>query len=154
MQINDLEDEEIEDVFVLDRDLDGPDSNGDAPRDTDLKALPADLVEQIMTFLRAIRKAGADIPDKRKANELMLTTMHRVLQARLSQYPTTAAQDLEVGARASESHQTRLKMAALVRWGEKVLLQQALGLVAQKMSEMSGPGDAAEPSSKRQKISR
>ncbi|KAH8199614.1 hypothetical protein TruAng_006207 [Truncatella angustata] len=162
--INDLEDEEIEDVFVLDRDLDGPDEKGNVPEDRELKALPEDLVEQVMAFLRAVRKAANpnSIPDKQKAKELMLLTINRALQIRLSQYQTRAAQDLEVIAResgklnaaadiATSRAANRTRMAAIVRWGEKDLLQQAIELSARKLSELDSLANAAEPSAKRQR---
>ena len=69
-QCNELEDEEIEDTFVIDRDPDGPDSRGDVT-EVKLRHLPEDLVEQIATFLKAVRKVRPEsIPDKRKRDEI------------------------------------------------------------------------------------
>ncbi|KAK6080103.1 SET domain-containing protein [Seiridium cupressi] len=178
--INDLDEEEIEDVFVLDRDMDGPDSRGEPQGEKYFKQLPADLEEQIATFLRAVRKASpASIPDKRKRDEISLAAVHRALQLRRAQYPTTEAQDFQVVTESVErlnmalasqkslthplrpdniqdiirsSHRRRL--AAIVRVGEKNVLNEAMEFAEKKMSELNGSANAAEPSAKRKKTSR
>jgi N-lysine methyltransferase SETD6 len=172
MQVNDLEDEEIEDVFVLDRDMDGPDSRGELHGDIVFKHFPADLEEQITALLRAIRKASPDaVPDKRKRDEISVTAIHRTLQLRLAQYPTTEEQDMAIvqkigerlhmiGASGSQNVAEvvrpiyRHRLATIVRVGEKKLLKEAIQFAETKMSALNEPGNAAEPSAKRKKTSR
>ncbi|KAI1860047.1 uncharacterized protein JN550_011731 [Neoarthrinium moseri] len=149
--LNELEDEEIEDCFVIDRDLDGPDEKGDVHGEVALKRLPEDLLEQINTFLKAIRKASPEsIPDKRKRDEISVAAIHRALELRLAQYPTTEAEDLSFARSGQVSG--RQAMAVAVRVGEKNLLRQAIDLAADKINKMNGPGDVAEPTAKRQKM--
>jgi SET domain-containing protein 6 len=151
--MNELEDEEIEDTFVIDRDLDEPDSAGDVHGEIRLTQLPADLIEQINTFLKAVRKASPEsIPDKRKRDEISTAVMLRALQLRLGQYPTMEAQDL--GLLSEYKLSGRQKMAVMVRVGEKRLLQEAINLAAENVNAVNGygVGDSA-PSSKRQRTS-
>lgn len=153
--INDLEDEEIEDVFVLDRDMEGPDETGQLQGEQEFKRLPADLEEQIATFLRAVRQARPEsIPDKRKRDELSVTAIYQALQHRLAQYPTTREQDVKIVEAATEPGAHRRKLAAIVRVGEKDILGEAIQLATNKMAELRGLENAAEPSAKRKKTSR
>jgi SET domain-containing protein 6 len=152
-QVNELEDEEIEDSFVIDRDMEEPDSKGDVHGEMKLKHLPADLEEQINTFLKAVRKASPEsIPDKRKRDEISLSTMHRVLELRLAQYATSEAQDLTLTW--DQRLSARQKMAICVRVGEKKLLQEAINLAAEKLNTINGSGaEASQHSTKRQRTS-
>lgn len=153
--MNDLEDEEIEDVFVLDREMDGPDETGRVHGEKEFKSFPADLEEQIATFLKAVRKARPDsIPDKRKRDELSITAIYQALKHRLAQYPTTREHDVRIVEAAAEPGARRRKLAAIVRVGEKDILREAIQLAERKIAELSGSDDAAEPSAKRKKTSR
>ncbi|KAH8664439.1 SET domain-containing protein [Xylariales sp. PMI_506] len=150
--INELEDEEIEDVFVIERDLDEPDAKGDVHGEAKLKDLPTDLQQQIALVLKAVRKVDpGSIPDKRKRDEIMANVLHRVLQLRLNQYSTSEAQDHEIGRVGNISE--RQKTAILVRAGEKRLLQEAIELATERASNIDGPGSAEQPTAKRQRTS-
>lgn len=172
VQINDLEDEEIEDVFVLDRDMDGPDPQGRLHGEKEFRHLPEDLQEQIATLLKAVRKTTPEaIPDKRKRDEISTTAVHRALQLRLAQYPTNEAQDIGIAQDADNRARTALasgadasadvvrsahrqKMATVVRVGEKNILNEAIQLAEKKLSELNESDNSAEPSAKRKKTSR
>ncbi|KAK8110656.1 SET domain-containing protein RMS1 [Apiospora kogelbergensis] len=153
--INQLDEEETEDTFVIDRDLDEPDSRGDVHGEVKLQQLPADLEEQIATFLKAVRKVSpASIPDKRKRDEISAAVIHQALQLRLAEYPTSEAEDQALLQDAKFTD--RQKMAIVVRLGEKKLLGEAIQAAAAKINTMARNGDDAssEPSAKRQKSSR
>ncbi|KAI0123421.1 SET domain-containing protein [Xylariales sp. AK1849] len=150
--INELEDEEVEDTFVIERDSEEPDSRGDMHGEATLKRLPADLEEQVATFLKAVRKVSPEsIPDKRKRDEISITAIHRALELRLAQYPTSEGHDANLTWEYRVSG--RQKMAAIVRMGEKNLLQQAINLAGEKFNKVNGLGDATEHTAKRQRTS-
>ncbi|KAK8032058.1 Ribosomal lysine N-methyltransferase 4 [Apiospora arundinis] len=153
--INQLDEEETEDTFVIDRDLDEPDSRGDVHGEVKLQQLPADLEEQIATFLKAVRKVSPEsIPDKRKRDEISAGVIHQALQLRLSEYPTSEAEDQAL--LQDPNFTDRQKMAIVVRLGEKKLLGEAIQVAAEKINAMTRNGDEAssEPSAKRHKSSR
>ncbi|KAK8041004.1 Ribosomal lysine N-methyltransferase 4 [Apiospora phragmitis] len=153
--INQLDEEETEDTFVIDRDLDEPDSRGDVHGEVKLKQLPADLEEQIATFLKAARKVSPEsIPDKRKRDEISAAVIHRALQLPVAEYPTSEAEDQALLQDANFTD--RQKMAIVVRLGEKKLLSEAIQVAAEKINTMARNGDDAssERSAKRHKSSR
>ncbi|KAF7539180.1 hypothetical protein G7054_g2362 [Neopestalotiopsis clavispora] len=170
--INDLEDEEIEDVFVLDRDMEGPDSQGRLHGEKEFRHLPEDLQEQIAALLKAVRKTTPEaIPDKRKRDEISITAIHRALQLRLAQYSTNESQDIAIAQEADNWIRTALasganvipetvrtahrkKMATVVRVGEKNILNEAIQLAERKLGELNESDKSAEPSAKRKKTSR
>ncbi|CAJ2506528.1 Uu.00g006580.m01.CDS01 [Anthostomella pinea] len=149
--INELDPEEVEDAFIVDRDLEEPDSRGEVHDPPAFKHLPEDLREQIHMFLKAVRKARAElIPDKRKRDEVTLSAMRRALELRLAAYGTSAADDMKLisGNEISGRH----KMAVVVRHGEKVLLQEAINLANEKISQLALAGqDGHQHSAKRQR---
>lgn len=137
--MNMLEDEEIEDIFVIDRDLEEPDSRGDAQSDARLRHLPPDLLEQIATFLKAVRKVDPEaIPDKRKRDEVSIAAVRRALELRLAQYPTSEADDLAL--LQQDGLTRRQRMAVIVRHGEKKLLREGIELASERLN-MNGSAD-------------
>ncbi|OTA68021.1 SET domain-containing protein [Hypoxylon sp. EC38] len=146
-----LDPEEIEDAFVIERDSGEPDSRGELHGEATVKEVPTDLVEQIHTILKAIRKVSpATIPDKVVRDEITLSTINRALELRLAQYPTTQAFDFDLLSNNKVSG--RQKMAVAVRWGEKGLLQEAINFVHEKLLKVkSNAGEEVEPSAKRQR---
>lgn len=148
--MNDLEDEEMEDTFVIDRDLAEPESDGTFSGEVRLKQLPTDLEDQIMTLLRAVRKASPEtIPDKRKRDEILSAVMGRLLAARLSEYSTDAQFDL--GLLRQTELAGRQKMAVMVRHGEKTLLHEAINLVQTRSNGVNGSNEGIGHAAKRHK---
>ncbi|KAI1372754.1 SET domain-containing protein [Hypoxylon crocopeplum] len=149
--INELDLEEIEEAFVIERDSGEPDSRGELHHEATFKELPADLVEQIHTILKAIRKVSPDaIPDKVIRDEITLLAIHRALELRLAQYTTSQVVDLDLLSENKVSG--RQKMAVVVRWGEKVLLQEAINFTQEKVLKVkSKAGEESEPYAKRQR---
>lgn len=152
--MNQLDEEETEDSFVIDRDLEEPDARGEVHGEAALTKLPADLEEQIATFLKSVRKVSPEsIPDKRKRDEIALAVMHRVFELRLAEYATSESEDL---ALLRENRVAgRERMAVVVRMGEKRLLAEAVGLAAAQINQINGgadgDGETSGPSTKRQK---
>ncbi|KAI1435971.1 SET domain-containing protein [Xylaria sp. CBS 124048] len=147
-----MDPEEVEDAFVIDRDLEEPNARGEFHGPKTLRALPEDLREQINAVLKAVRKLSPDtIPNKEKRDEICLSGMRRAFELKLAEYPTSATEDanmLSSGDRVSG----RAAMALFVRYGEKLLLQEAIHLANEKISGLVVSGDeAVQPSAKRQR---
>ncbi|KAI0599284.1 SET domain-containing protein [Biscogniauxia sp. FL1348] len=150
--LNELDPEEVEDAFVIDRDLGEPDSQGQVHGDSTLKHLPEDLREQFNTFLKAIRKFSPEtVPDKRKRDEIFFSTMRKALQLRLAEYQTSTAEDMNL--LPDNKISGRHKMAVMVRCGEKMLLEEAILLAGEKLEQLGSPNEDSncEPSAKRQR---
>ncbi|EMR71545.1 putative set domain protein [Eutypa lata UCREL1] len=148
--IGELDPEELEDTFVLDRDMDEPDSTGQVHDELKLDKLPEDLEGQISAFLKAVRKVSPEtVPDKPRRNQIMLSVMKRVFELRASQYPTTYVEDF----RLLSQHKVtgRQKMAVAVRWGEKVLLKEAADLAKARLDEIDSNIDGLERAAKKQR---
>ncbi|KAK2043155.1 SET domain-containing protein [Colletotrichum somersetense] len=117
--------EDLEDVFVLERESGEPDSEGRLTTPAKVQEVSAELEEQLKGILKAIKKVRADlIPDKRKRDEVYQRVVISTLQKLLAQYPTTAEEDEAM--LASGNLTSRQKMAVEVRLGEKRLIKEAL----------------------------
>ncbi|KAK2015059.1 SET domain-containing protein [Colletotrichum eremochloae] len=117
--------EDLEDVFVLERESGDPDSEGRLTTPAKVQEVSAELEEQLKDVLKAIKKIRGDlIPDKRKRDEVYQRVVATTLQKLLAQYPTTAEEDEAL--LASGSLTSRQKMAVEVRLGEKRLIKEAL----------------------------
>ncbi|KAI1323649.1 SET domain-containing protein [Xylariaceae sp. FL0255] len=144
-----LDPEEIEDAFVVDRDLDEPDSQGSFQGEKTFKHLPEDLREQINAILKCVRKLSPEtIPDKQKRDEICYTTMRRAFEQKLAEYQTSASDDQKL--LSGTPRYCRATMAAVVRHGEKLLLQEAINLANEKLNGLKN-GDQ-QPSAKRSRI--
>ncbi|TGJ80530.1 hypothetical protein E0Z10_g8237 [Xylaria hypoxylon] len=141
--------EEFEDAFVIDRDLEEPDSQGEFHGPKTLKSLPEDLREQINAVLKAVQKLSPEtIPGKQRRDEICLSTMGRAFELKLAEYPTSIADDAKLLSSNTVSGQPG--MALFVRYGEKVLLQEAISLASEKINgSVASQGEDAQPSAKR-----
>ncbi|KAJ8125859.1 hypothetical protein O1611_g7780 [Lasiodiplodia mahajangana] len=147
--ITELDPEELEDAFVIDRDLEEPDSRGEFHGSKTLKSLPEDLREQINAVLKVVRKISPEtIPDKQRRDEVCFSTMRRAFELKLAGYSTSAEEDAKL--LFSNAVSGRPGMALFVRYGEKVLLQEAISLASQKINElMASQDEDTQPSAKR-----
>ncbi|KAI1123801.1 SET domain-containing protein [Nemania abortiva] len=147
--ITELDPEELEDAFVIDRDLDEPDSRGEFHGSKALKTLPEDLREQINAVLKTVRKISPDmIPDKQRRDEVCLSTMRRAFEMKLAGYPTSAEEDATL--LSNNAVPGRPGMALFVRYGEKLLLQEAISLAGERINELIvSQGGDTQPSAKR-----
>ncbi|KAI0396773.1 SET domain-containing protein [Xylariaceae sp. FL0594] len=144
-----LDPEEVEDAFVLDRDLEEPDSRGELHGDMTLKRLPEDLREQINAILKEVRKISPEsIPDKQRRDEICFSAMRRAFQLKLAQYDTSAEEDRQL--LDSKTVAGRARKALFVRYGEKLLLQEAIQLSSEKVDSLASPnGEESQPAAKR-----
>jgi len=133
----------------LDRDLEEPDSRGGFHGDKALKRLPEDLQEQINAILKAVRKtSSAMIPDKQKRDEICFSAMRRAFELKLAQYATSSDEDAQL--LSTDTVSGRPRMALFVRYGEKLLLQEAIELANQKVDALTAMhGEETQPSAKR-----
>ncbi|KAI0445099.1 SET domain-containing protein [Xylaria telfairii] len=147
-----LDPEEVEDAFVIDRDLDEPDSRGEFHGSKTLKSLPEDLREQINAILKAIRKLNPEtIPDKQKRDEICLSAMRSAFELKLAQYLTSTEEDAKL--LSSNAVLGRPGMALFVRYGEKLLLQEAIILADEKINSLATlQGEDTQRSAKRPRI--
>ncbi|KAI0426564.1 SET domain-containing protein [Xylaria sp. FL1042] len=141
--------EELEDAFVIDRDLEEPNSRGEYHGPKTLKALPEDLREQINSILKAVRKLSPEtIPDKQRRDEICLSAMGRAFELKLAEYATSTAEDEQL--LSSNLVSGRARMGLFVRYGEKLLLQEAINLAREKINgSMVSQDEDTQPSAKR-----
>ncbi|KAH9225859.1 hypothetical protein K456DRAFT_1851451 [Colletotrichum gloeosporioides 23] len=133
--------EELEDVFVLERESGEPDSEGQFRTVAEVREISAELEEQLKAVLKAIKKINGDlIPDKRKRDEVFHAVIVSTLQKILSQYPTSTQEDEALLSTGDLT--TRQRMAIQVRLGEKKLLQEALEFAG---STAPAEGEQEEP---------
>lgn len=119
-----MDEEELEDTFVLDRESGEPNPDGTFSTPAKVTEMPADLCEQLKEFLKAVKKVQPDsIPDKRKRDEVQQAVLLKTLQKLQRRYQTTFAEDMVVLRQTGISK--RNWMALQVRLGEKQLLQEA-----------------------------
>jgi N-lysine methyltransferase SETD6 len=129
--------------------LEEPDSRGEFHGNKTLKKLPEDLREQINAILKAVRKISPEmIPDKQKRDEICLSAMRRAFELKLAQYTTKADEDAQL--LSADTASGRPRMALFVRYGEKLLLQEAIELANQKVDDLTAThGEESQPSAKR-----
>ncbi len=139
-----MDEDEVDDVFVLDRHLDEADSVGHVGDQSTLQEMPPELENQVKGFLKIARRFKPDaLPDKRARDRVYLDAVYNALASRLGQYETSPEADRLL----LNDCLGRKKMAVEVRLGEKMLLVEALRLVESRSQEV----EVAEPSAKRQK---
>lgn len=134
--------DDLEDSFILDRNLDEADSTGRvASGDDGVKELPTELEEQVKAFLKEARKTKPEaIPDKRKRDEIYFAAVYDAVTARLGQYRTSRGEDQAL----LEAARGRRRMALEVRMGEKALLKAVGDFLMTKMGEEEESGPRAK----------
>jgi len=127
-----MEDGELEEGFVLERETDDPDSNGLLPAtEAVFASLPQELVEQVKAFLKAVKKVSDNaivaeaLSDSDTRKEIFLEVVLAALQDREKQYATTLEEDDQLVAGFDPNSMGRKEMAVWVRRGEKQLLREA-----------------------------
>lgn len=88
------------------------------------------------------------IPDKQTRDRVCLSAMRRAFDLKLAEYPTSADDDAKLLSSGTGSG--RLRMALTVRYGEKVLLHEAMNLANEKINTLlASQGEETQPSAKR-----
>jgi N-lysine methyltransferase SETD6 len=90
-----------------------------------------ELEEELRDALKIIKKHKPEVvADKRKRDEIANTVLTKVLTDKLGEFPTSVQEDK---ALLQKTHLTkRQRMAVEVRLGEKVLLEEALAMLAKR----------------------
>ncbi|KAJ9139389.1 Ribosomal lysine N-methyltransferase 4 [Pleurostoma richardsiae] len=151
-----LDPDELEDSFEIERDAGEPDSAGRVSDHVLPAGVPHDLLEQSKALLKAVKKVAPEaVNDRATRDRVMYAAFLAAIDARASQYPTTLEQDEEL---YRENERTaavnpRLHMALDVRIGEKMLLREARASAEAKLHEIElERNGAVEPAAKRQRI--
>ncbi|KAH7402887.1 SET domain-containing protein RMS1 [Pyrenochaeta sp. MPI-SDFR-AT-0127] len=135
-----LDEETLEDYFIIERDSGEPSSEGRLSHPAKLLEVSSELEEQVKKVLKSLKILKPNlIPDKRKRDEIYNDVVEQALAATLARYPTTVEED-EVLLKKSDLSK-RHRMAVQVRLGEKLLLQEAKALVRDlegKDTELTG----------------
>lgn len=147
-----IDDEELEESFVLERESGDPDESGVNTTEARFTAFPEEMVEQITAFAsEALQiKGNPSSEQKRRLKQMFLQTMAKALPARLKQYGSTIEQDEDLLRQSLVSG--RRRMAVDVRIGEKRLLNEAQALVTELLAKYTEPQDSnpqAGPTKKR-----
>lgn len=136
-----IDPEDLEDVFVLERESGEPNPDGTLDGVARVEGMPADLKEQLKTVVKQLQKMNQGlIPDKRKRNDVLQSIVTGALRSIASRYTTTVAEDQELLKRDDLPH--RQRMAITVRLGEKLLMQEAFN----QLSEAPAQSPETDPS--------
>jgi SET domain-containing protein 6 len=128
LQDAELDPEELEEYFIIERDSGEPDGQGRLTYQAELREISSELDEQLTAFLKAVKKSNPDlVADKRKRVENCKAAITQALTTKLGQYPTSIEQDKELLEKRDLAK--RHRMAIEVRLGEKTLLQEAVALL-------------------------
>jgi len=142
-----VDEEDLEDGFVIERECPDVSSEGTFVGPAVLREMPSDLTNQIKAVLKATRKVDEKlVPEKRKRDDLVHCLLSRCLDELFRQYATTIDDDKRRLAAGGLS--ARCYMATVVRLGEKLVLQEAVGLLGESKSK---DGDRAGPTKKARK---
>lgn len=152
-----LDEDELEEAFVIERGADDPDSEGRVAEVEGAAGAPEELVEQLKAVMKAVKKVRPEaVPDKVARDRIIYSAIARALDERTKQYATTLEQDLkqyEEGGDGADQKVRRQRMALDVRVGEKVLLRQAAETVKAKLAELAkAESDGEKPSAKRRRV--
>ena len=134
-----IDEEDLEDTFVMERDAGEPNSDGTFAGPATLAEISGELQDQLKGFLKAIKKAVPEaIPEKRKRDDVSNTVLARAIASLQSQYGTSMAEDMRTLERSDLTG--RQRMAVKVRLGEKKLLDEASTLLQSKANHDNSEG--------------
>ena len=132
-----LDEEDLEEYFIIERDSGEPDSEGRLTYPAELREISPELDEQLKAFLKALKKVKPDASaDKRKRDEICSTAVIQALTTKFGQYPTSVQEDQALLKNGDLSK--RYRMAIEVRLGEKELLKEAIALMQGKTTAKEG----------------
>jgi rubisco large subunit methyltransferase-like protein len=115
----------MDEPVVIERDGGEPGPDGTLTAPIRSENMLAELEETVVAMLKCFKKVSVTVvPNKRRQEELTYTIIPHVLTLRMSDYPTTFAQDQVLLTRPETTG--RLRMAIKIRLSEKLLLQEAM----------------------------
>ncbi|THW59220.1 SET domain-containing protein RMS1 [Aureobasidium pullulans] len=149
-----LDEDELEEGFVLERDSGEPDDTGINTHPAKFVGFPEELEEQVCQVIAPAMGISLDKgPNKVQRRQLKHTffeIMDAVVPARLSQYGTTVEQDEQL--LKNTDLEGRHRMAVSVRLGEKQLLKEAGAFIPAQLEKYKPVQEEEEGrSAKRQK---
>ncbi|PNY28969.1 Ribosomal lysine N-methyltransferase 4 [Tolypocladium capitatum] len=131
-----IDGDELEDTFVLERESGEPNFDGTFTGPASVAEIPADLQEQLKTFLKALQKIdGGLVPDKRKRDDLQRAILTDTILAIELRYTTSISADHGL---LQQTLSQRHRMAVQVRLGEKRLLEEAKVCLSVSADDASG----------------
>lgn len=152
-----IDEEEIEDGFVIEWGGEEPDAEGRVDGKLEFHGLPEELADQVKTFLKAVRKVDASLGGRLSSSEgrkeVYLRSVLRALESRIAEYPTTLEADILLQTRGTPTD--KVGMALTVRIGEKTLLHEALKWIGAELAKLDHDVVMTEePAAKRQRTKR
>ena len=137
--------EENEDPFVIERDSGAPNEEGRLTEEAKMSEFP-ELEEELKDALKMVKKHKPElITDKMKRDEIVNIVITRVLSEKLAEYPTSIREDRALLKKSDLTN--RRRMAIEVRLGEKLLLEEALAMLRARQDDAS-MGGADRPAKK------
>jgi SET domain-containing protein 6 len=127
IQESQLDEDELEEFFIIERDSGAPDEEGRLTEEAVLREISPELEEQLKALLKVLKKLKPELADKRKRDKTFNSVVAKALADKMAEYPTTREED-EALLRKSDIA-NRHRMAVEVRLGEKMLLEEAIALV-------------------------
>ncbi|KAF2621291.1 SET domain-containing protein RMS1 [Macroventuria anomochaeta] len=119
--------EENEEPFIIERDSGAPNEEGRLVDEAKMNDFP-ELEEELKDALKIIKKHKPEVvADKRKRDEIANAVIAEVLTEKLTEYPTSVREDRDLMKKSDLTNKHR--MAIEVRWGEKVLLEEAIAML-------------------------
>lgn len=141
------DEDEDEEYYLIERDSGEPDEEGRLTKTAKLREVCPELEDRLKRCFKALKTLKPDlIPNKRKRDELQNTVLKKALITKLTQYPTSVEEDEALLERDDISK--RHRMAVEVRLGEKRLLEEAINVVEEAMSQVIGNGERATKKAK------
>lgn len=149
-----VDEDELEESFIIDRGADDPDESGRVSGDVKPAGLPEELVEQLKALLKIVKKVQPDaVSDKTIRDKVIYSAVAKAMEARSKQYSTTLEQDRELYGDQNATHNMDRKwMAVDVRIGEKTLLQEASATAQARLAELAEADREDKPNVKRRRM--
>ncbi|KAB5531386.1 hypothetical protein GE09DRAFT_1064101 [Coniochaeta sp. 2T2.1] len=149
-----VDEEEVEDGFVIEWGSEEPDAEGHVDDKLEFHGLPEELADQVKAFLKAGRKFDGSmaykLSESETRKEVYLRSVLRAMELRLAEYPTSLEADLQVQRTGHPSG--RKGVALAVRIGEKTLLREAIRWTGAEVAKLNRDVEMSdEPSAKRQR---
>ena len=140
--MEEIDEDDLEDIFVLERASEEPNSDGTFAGPASVNGLPADLKDQLKGFVKLLQRMDPSlVPDKRKRDNALDSVIYAALRSVSSQYSTTIADDEHLLEQSDLSR--RQRMAIRVRLGEKKLLQEVFAFVHGSGTQGVTDGDSS-----------
>lgn len=145
MQGVEIDADEDEDPFIIERDSGAPNEQGRLVEEARMDEFP-ELEEELKDALKVIKKHRPDVvTDKNQRDGIINAVLTKVLTNKLATYPTSIREDRAMLKKSDITN--RHRMAIEVRLGEKILLEEALTML--KVRSDAGANEGEERPAKK-----